>query len=148
LAGIHAGGSRLHAARPQPSMASRWGCSKIIPRFAAPESRVHLLEHATVINSWAIPKPVIFRILGLDLALGAGPDREVVRMTAAEGTAAAVLQSIGTRAVAICSLPLRLMPTGHQRRETSGDGCGRMHILCYTHKPKASNGPTMEPSRS
>ena len=36
----------------------------------------------------------------------------------------------------------------HQRRETSGDGCGRMHILCYTHKPKASNGPTMEPSRS
>jgi hypothetical protein len=36
----------------------------------------------------------------------AGPDREVVRMMAAEGTAAAMLQSIGTRAVAICSLPL------------------------------------------
>jgi hypothetical protein len=96
-------------------MASRCGCSKIIPRFAVPESRVHLLELATVINSWAIPKPVIFRILGLDLALGAGPDREVVRMMAAEGTAAAVLQSIGTRAVAICSLPLRLMPAPKAR---------------------------------
>jgi hypothetical protein len=107
LAGIHAGGSRLHAAQPQPSIASRCGCSRLTPvRFVVPESRVHLLEHAMVINSWVIPKPVIFRTLGLDLALGAGPDREVVRMMAAEGMAAAMLQSIGTRAVAICSLPL------------------------------------------
>ena len=58
-----------------------------------------------VINSWVIPKPVIFRTPGLGPCL-AGPDREVVRMMAAEGTAAAMLQSIGTRAAAICSLPL------------------------------------------
>jgi hypothetical protein len=70
LAGIHAGGSRLHAAQPQPSIASRCGCSRLTPvRFVVPESRVHLLEHAMVINSWVIPKPVIFRTLGLDLAL-------------------------------------------------------------------------------
>jgi hypothetical protein len=73
------------ACGPAPAVhgVARWllidpalGCSRLIPaRFVAPESRIQLLDHA-----WAIPKPVIFGILGLDLALGAGPDREVVRM--------------------------------------------------------------------
>jgi hypothetical protein len=49
---------------------------------------------------------VIFGILGLDLALGAGPDCWTVRMMRAEGAAVMVLRSIGTRAAAICSLPL------------------------------------------